>query len=881
MNHTNHLQFSTGIPGLDRMLHGLIPGDNVVLHVAEIKDYIPFIQPFYQKALVDKKKLIYFRFASHPALVPEDSGAEVYQLHPETGFERFITDTIDIIERGGRGACYIFDCLSELAVDWYSDRMLGNFFMLACPYLYKLDTIAYFALLRNHHSPFAIDAIMNTAQVYVNVYRHESDLYVHPLKVDNRFSSTMYTLNRWESDGFLPVRESAVTAAILTEAPHPWLDFTIHRPGVWAQTFAAARKALEEGEDESSGTGHTKKLYDRLLRMAVTRDEKIMTLAQKYLSLGDLVNILQRMIGTGLIGGKSLGMLLARAILTRENPDWQKALEPHDSFFIGSDVFYTYLVQNDCWWLRRRRRDTKFEAFLRSAGTARERILRGSFPLDIEHQFMEMLNYFGQAPIIVRSSSLLEDNYGNAFSGKYESVFCANQGTPANRLEAFKAAVRTVYASTMNRDALMYRANRGLLGEDEQMALLVQRVSGSSHPPYFFPQMAGVGFSFNPYVWNPDIDPRAGVLRLVFGLGTRAVDRTAEDYTRLVALNAPHRQPEQVATDARKYSQRRVDVIDLEENSLKTHSTEDTLKTVSATARNLIAAYDKELVQLARQQRREIDFPYMLNFDRLLDSTGFVDQMREILQILEKAYQNPVDVEFTANILPDNKCLIDIVQCRPLQIKLDIDGSMVAMPKTISAANLILETSGPIIGQGVATLIDRIIYIEPRVYANLPVQQRHSIARLIGKITRAADADHKKILLIAPGRLGTKSPSLGVPVSFSEINRCTALCELAVMHEGLVPDLSLGTHFFNDLVEMEILCLALFPGKAGNRLNTDLLTNARNSLSELIPDAAEWEQAVRVVEAESLTATGPVCLRADPVTQRAVCYIGTQKSHDS
>lgn len=380
MNHTSQLQFSTGIPGLDRMLHGLIPGDNVVLHVAEMKDYIPFIQPFYQKALADKKKLIYLRFASHAALVPEDSGAAVYQLHPETGFERFITDTIDIIERSGRGACYIFDCLSELAVDWYSDRMLGNFFMLACPYLYKLDTIAYFALLRNHHSPFAIDAIMNTAQVYINVYRHESNLYVHPLKVDKRFSSTMYTLNRWESEAFTPVRESAVTAAILTETPHPWLDFTIHRPGVWTQTFAAARKALEEGEDESSGTSPAKNLYDRLLRMAVTRDEKIMALAQEYFSLVDLVNILQRMIGTGLIGGKSLGMLLARAILTKKNPDWQKALEPHDSFFIGSDVFYTYLVQNDCWWLRRKRRDAKFENFLRSAGTARERILRGSFP---------------------------------------------------------------------------------------------------------------------------------------------------------------------------------------------------------------------------------------------------------------------------------------------------------------------------------------------------------------------------------------------------------------------------------------------------------------------------------------------------------------------
>ena len=102
-------------------------------------------------------------------------------------------------------------------------------------------------------------------------------------------------------------------------------------------------------------------------------------------------------------------------------------------------------------------------------------MLKGTFPEFILEQFVEMLDYFGQSPIIVRSSSLLEDNFGNAFSGKYESVFCANQGTRSERLEAFLSAVRRVYASTMSRDALMYRADRGLLDSDEQMALLVQQ----------------------------------------------------------------------------------------------------------------------------------------------------------------------------------------------------------------------------------------------------------------------------------------------------------------------------------------------------------------------------------------------------------------------
>ena len=267
------------------------------------------------------------------------------------------------------------------------------------------------------------------------------------------------------------------------------------------------------------------------------------------------------MIGTGMIGGKSAGMLLSRAIIRRDRPELSGALEHHDSFFIGSDVFYTFLVNNDCWWDRQRQKDA--EAFLTGLDAVRQRIIEGTFPDYIVRRFEDMLEYFGNAPIIVRSSSLLEDNFGNAFSGKYDSVFCPNQGSPRQRLDALLDAIRGVYASTMSAEALNYRKRRGVLERDEQMALLVQRVSGSTYGRYFFPQLAGVLYSFNPYVWSREIDPEAGVMRLVFGLGTRAVDRSDDDYTRVVALNAPDRRPESSFDAVKRHTQRRVDVIDL------------------------------------------------------------------------------------------------------------------------------------------------------------------------------------------------------------------------------------------------------------------------------------------------------------------------------
>src|SRR5512134_2147689 len=153
---------STGLPDLDLVVRGLLPGDNIVWQVDSVEDYAPFVSPYCENALRTGRRLVYFRFARHPELVGEESGAEIHRLNPEVGFETFTAEIHRVIERAGRGTFYLFDCLSVLAADWYSDLMLGNFFMVTCPYLYELVTISYFALLRDRHASQAIDAIRGT-----------------------------------------------------------------------------------------------------------------------------------------------------------------------------------------------------------------------------------------------------------------------------------------------------------------------------------------------------------------------------------------------------------------------------------------------------------------------------------------------------------------------------------------------------------------------------------------------------------------------------------------------------------------------------------------------------------------------------------------------
>ena len=869
-------QLSTGLPGLDRVLRGLIPGDNLVWQVGTVEDYKPLLGPYCEAARRLGQRLVYFRFAKHEPLLTEDSGAEVHELHPEAGFETFIDGIHSTIEKSGRGGYYVFDCLSDLAVDWYSDQMLGNFFMLTCPYLYDVEAIAYFAVLRNYHSAHATTPISQTTQILSEVYRHKGQLYLHPIKVQARYSPTMYMLHRWEEGGeFEPVTESAVTSEILTSEPMLQLESSSYRLGVWNRAFVQAEEVMDACTKGECSADEVREVCHRLIRMAISRDDRMVDLVERYLPPQEILDIGKRMIGTGLIGGKSVGMLLARAVLRKADPRWQQFLEPHDSFYIGSDVFYTFLVRNGIWWVRQEQR--RPDRFLEGAERARQRMLMGTFPDYIMREFERMLDYFGQSPIIVRSSSLLEDNFGNSFAGKYESVFCANQGPREKRLDDFVSAVRTIYSSSMSERALTYRAARGLLGQDEQMALLVQRVSGALHGHLFYPQVAGVGFSYNPYVWNEAIDPKAGMLRLVFGLGTRAVDRSDDDYTRVVALNVPERRPESNFDQVRRYAQRKVDVLELEANQLVSSRFADVVKHSPDLRIELFASRDDDLARRAEARPSGADvLPWVLTFERLFADTTFVKDMRAMLETLHRAYDYPVDVEFTANFFKDGSYKVNLVQCRPLQVK---EGLPIKDPPAdLPAEDVLVEARGAVIGQSRLAEIGRIIYVAPGVYGNLPIADRYTVARLISSLTHYEERrPPETVMLIGPGRWGTTTPSLGVPVRFADINRVSVVVEVVAMREDLVPDVSLGTHFLNELIEMDMLYCALFPGREGNLLNTRFFEQAPNRLAEMLPEAADWGHAIRVIDAADLPQR-QVHLNANNLKQRVVCYLG-RRSH--
>ncbi|MEQ8203953.1 MAG: PEP/pyruvate-binding domain-containing protein, partial [Smithellaceae bacterium] len=482
--------------------------------------------------------------------------------------------------------------------------------------------------------------------------------------------------------------------------------------------------------------------------------------------------------------------------------------------------------------------------------------------------FQLMLEYFGQSPIIVRSSSLLEDAFGNAFAGKYESYFCANQGTPTLRYNNFEEAVRKIFASTMNVDALTYRRQRGLAKLDEQMALLVQRVSGSHRQYYFFPDLAGVGLSYNAFVWQKEMNPRAGMLRIVFGLGTRAVNRVENDYPRIVALDTPLVKPYAKQADMQRFSQREVDILNLKENEFQSVPLPEVLNEDYENHMELIAERDLAAMEFMRSKGGKTNDVWMLTFDELLSSTPFAEVMSRLLKKLEQIYRYPVDIEFTVNFNADGKFKINLLQCRPFQTKGHY--SRMDMPEKISKAKILLRQDANFMGGSVYLSISRIIYIDPQGYARLPQAEKYEVARLVGKLNKMIGKREKMpTILLGPGRWGTTTPAMGVPVTFSEINNIAAIGEIAYKDGSLVPDLSFGTHFFQDMVEMDIFYMAIYPEREDVFFNLPWLTRQTNIFEDLMPNDQKYKKVVRVYDLRGQD----LRLLSDIVSQKMICFL--------
>ncbi len=864
----------SGSESLDELLQGLRLGDNVVWQVDSLESYSHFARALVRQSISAGLKCVYIRFASHPPVLRPREGLTIFKVDPSPGFDYFSSTIHRVIDANGTRVCYFFDNLSDLVSKWATDELLANFFQVTCPYLFELDTVTYFALTRNRHAPAAVARIRDTTQILLDVYRVEGQTYLHPLKVWDRYSSQMFLPHLLSGKRLLPVFRSGEAATISASAHVEPVRSMTDSVAPWDSVYNRLLQHRSRRAQASASSGEVAALRRELTRMLFGSHPEFNKLADRYLTIEDLLKVRGRLIGSGRIGGKAAGMLVARKVLLEKSGglEFSGVLEEHDSFFIGSDVFFTFLIDNNLFRLRLRL-STNSQISRDEFEKVERQFLAGSFQREIMDQFVAMLDYFGQAPIIVRSSSLLEDSYGNAFAGKYRSEFCANQGRPEERLAAFLRAVKLVYASALNPDALAYRRKRGLGYGDEQMAILVQRVSGTPYQSYFFPTVAGVAFSRNLYAWNDRIDPAKGMIRLVFGLGTRAVNRVGSDYPRMIAVSHPELRPETGAKIA-KYSQKNVDLLDLQRNEFATRPLTEVLAKSDYPRLELLASTMVE-GYLQDPVYRSLDAPpasLVLTFNNLIRKTPLIRTMDELLMKLEKAWKHPVDIEFTALFDQSGTVKINLLQCRPLRIPNSGD-LLIEIPRRIARENILFE-SRRTLSAGIIENIRYVIYVDPAKYARSPSDSfKRSIGRVVGELNEKLGGAKEKIMAVGPGRWGSTNIDLGVNVSYADIDNVKVLVELSRVEGGHEPELSYGTHFFQDLIEAEMLYLPVFPEQPGSRFNQAFFTESPNSLGELLPELIDIGDYVRLIDVPAVCGEAYAQVIADPQTRNSICFV--------
>jgi len=611
-----------------------------------------------------------------------------------------------------------------------------------------------------------------------------------------------------------------------------------------------------------------------LIRHFISDQLEFIGIAKHHLTIRDFEDLVDHIIGTdsglGRIGGKAAGLFLAQHILDRAQRDDPQAppipIRTPESYYLRSDVIEQFLEHAGLAELQSHKYKS-IEEIHNEYGMILEVFRNAEFPPAMVSRLRTILELIGPHPLIVRSSSLLEDRFGAAFAGKYRSVFLTNQGDLNTRLHELLGAIAEVYASTLHADAISYRKKRQLLDYDENMAVLIQKVVGMRYRHYFLPCWAGVGFSVNEYRRNPRVQPEDGLVRLVCGLGSRAVDRVSSDWARMVPLGTPTLRPEIKPEDIWRYSQREVDVLNLANGRFETLPLTELLEegVDLPGIDQVVSVMDHGFIRRPiGSQVFEDPADLVVTFDRFTHDSDYPSFLQWVLKTLETAYGCPVDIEFAH----DGRDFY-LLQCRP-QVTREVE-KPARVPSEIPADRRVFSASRDI-DNGSVHGVEYIVLIDPRYYNRLESSEdRQGVARVVRLLN---DQLHdKSFILMGPGRWGSRDMRMGIHVGYADINNTRMLIEIARPVGGFVPEASFGSHFFQDLIESRIRYLALYPEEAGNLFNEGFLHCSPNALTRILPDEAGMADIVRVIDVASVSQGRLLNVNMDGDTQEALGYL--------
>lgn len=610
---------------------------------------------------------------------------------------------------------------------------------------------------------------------------------------------------------------------------------------------AIGRHESQIGDTSDLSAPARSTLSAALLRRLFTDELSYVNVAKDVIAIEDVYDLVRRIVypsrGHGKLGGKCAGLALAMQLLGKADSEQLRSIKSPKAWYVSSDAILEFLNYNNL-------RELHFRKYLPIEHVRQEYphivdVMKNShFPPEISRGLALALDDFEDSPLIVRSSSLLEDRMGSSFAGKYKSLFLANRGDRQARLAALEDAIAEIYASVFGPDPIEYRAERGLVNVHEEMGIMIQEVVGTRVGRYFLPAFSGVALSHNEFRWSPRIRRHDGLVRMVPGLGTRAVDRLGDDYPVLVAPGQPSLRVNVTPDEVARYSPRKLDVIDLESSTLRTVDVAEFLRECGdelPDVRRLVSIVEPDRVR--KPVGLEPDFErddVVVTFQGLIEDSGFVRQIDEALKCLSAALGKPVDIEFASDGVD-----LYLLQCRA-QSQAE-DYAPAAIPRNLPRETVLFRAHRNI-SNGRMPDITHIVYVDPERYAGLEsVRALREVGKIVGRLNRVLPK--RQFVLLGPGRWGSRGDiRLGVPVTYADISNTAALVEIAAQQGSYVPELSFGTHFFQDMVEAEIRYIPIYPDRPPSMLDQTFLRRAGNLLPEMLPEFAGFDEVVRVIE---------------------------------
>lgn len=573
-----------------------------------------------------------------------------------------------------------------------------------------------------------------------------------------------------------------------------------------------------------------------LIRRLISDQLYYLQIAKQVFTIWDLIDINKRRIGKGCIGGKSAGMLLAHRILQKaEDADIRSSVMESDKYFIGAEEFLTFLSFNDQLDLLDLRYEDESE-YWRRYPELTERFKRTYFPKEIIESLTRVMEELKGKPFIVRPSSMLEEDRNFSLTGFYNSYIIPNQGTPQDGLLALLDALRGIYAGVFNPNVLTYRRRNGLIDYPESMAVLIQAITGNKTGNYFFPDISGTGCSKSPFNWRANLPANLkdeGYLRLVCGMGTRAVNRTVSDFPQIVVLNNPEKTQTVFSVDEPEFAQEFIDLINLKTNKFESVEIPTAITEKYALFPWIVQTLKDGSLQPITRGVDPDDF--VINFDELIRKSEFTKLMRDILATLEKACNCPVMIEFTMSVdLTSNTSpafQIQIDKFRPM-----IQAEKLNCPRNfepIPEKKIFLKSDFYVMN-GFEEDIHYVVNLDCRKYKQI---NSDSLQQLQGYIRRLdAQLGREGYIIVSNGRFGVQVQEHGLPITLSEIPHARAIVEISDSNNGKIADPMVGTNFYQTMLEVGIYAISINRYRESNIVDDAFFAQQPNQVRQWLED---------------------------------------------